>query len=263
MSSDLHELVAPYALDALDADERARFERHLAECERCSSQLMGLQEAAGALAYAVEGPEPPASLRSRILEEARRDDLGKVVPFPRRSWALPAVAAVAAAAACLAVGLGIWATSLSRSLDRERSAKAGYAQAFKPSARARRSRVSRAPMAGCSSPPAGAGPRRLVRALSGSVRQDVRGLGDRGKHTAAGRALSRRRRLPARRSGPRRPCRRDRRRHARAQRGCPEADPADPRPLGGGLTCPRPPRTSMPAPCRWHGSARSREDARS
>jgi anti-sigma-K factor RskA len=129
MSSDLHELVAPYALDALDADERARFERHLAECERCSAQLAELQEAAGALAFAAEGPEPPPSLRGRILESARAESPAKVVPFPRRRWALPAVAAFAAAAACLAVGLGIWASSLSRSLDRERSAKASYARA--------------------------------------------------------------------------------------------------------------------------------------
>ncbi len=129
MSSDLHELVAPYALDALDADERERFERHLAECERCSEQLADLQEAAGALAFAAEGPEPPSSLRGRILESARAESGAKVLAFPRRRWALPAVASVAAAAACAAIGLGLWASSLSRSLDRERSAKAGYARA--------------------------------------------------------------------------------------------------------------------------------------
>jgi anti-sigma-K factor RskA len=122
MSSDLHELAAPYALDALDADERERFERHLAECERCSAQLVELQKAAGALAFAFEGPAPPPSLRGRILEAARAESGGKVVAFPRRRWALPAVATLAAVAACIAVGLGIWATSLSNSLDRERSA---------------------------------------------------------------------------------------------------------------------------------------------
>ena len=130
MSSDLHELVAPYALDALDADERERFERHLAECERCTAQLAGFQDAAGALAFAAEGPELPPSLRERILDSARAESTGNVIPFPRRRWALPAAATVAAAAACLAVGFGLWASSLSRSLDRERSAKAGYARAF-------------------------------------------------------------------------------------------------------------------------------------
>ena len=91
MSSDLHELAAPYALDALDADERERFERHLAECERCTTQLAELQVAVGGLAYAAAGPEPQASLRGRILEAARTDGTAKVTTFPRRRWALSAV----------------------------------------------------------------------------------------------------------------------------------------------------------------------------
>jgi anti-sigma-K factor RskA len=130
MSSNLHELVAPYALDALDDDERERFERHLAECEPCTRQLAELQEATGALAFAAGGPEPPTSLRGRILEAARTDGTAKVITFPRRRWALPAVAGVAAAAACAAIGLGLWAASLSHSLDRERTAKTSYARAL-------------------------------------------------------------------------------------------------------------------------------------
>ena len=39
MSNDPHDLLAAYALDALDDDERERFERHLADCEECSEQL--------------------------------------------------------------------------------------------------------------------------------------------------------------------------------------------------------------------------------
>ena len=122
MTQDLHELVAPYALDALDDDERDRFERHLAECERCSAQLAELQEAAAALAFAAEGPAPPPALRGRILDAARGERRAEVVPLPRRRWALPAAAAVAAVAACAAIGLGLWAASLSHSLDRERNA---------------------------------------------------------------------------------------------------------------------------------------------
>ena len=66
MPDDLHELSALYALDVLDADERARFEEHLADCDRCTTDLAGLREAATALAF-VDGPAPPAELRSRIL----------------------------------------------------------------------------------------------------------------------------------------------------------------------------------------------------
>jgi anti-sigma-K factor RskA len=129
MSSDLHELAAPYALDALEPDERERFERHLDECERCSAQLAELQEVVAALAFAAEGPAPPESLRGRILESARAESSAKIVVLPRRRWALPAVATIAAVAACVAVGLGLWANSLSDSLNRERNAKADYARA--------------------------------------------------------------------------------------------------------------------------------------
>jgi anti-sigma-K factor RskA len=122
MSNDPHDLLAAYALDALDDDERERFERHLADCEECAEQLALLREPVAALAYAAEGPVPRNELRDRIIEGARAEPRAAVIKLPRRNWALGAVAGVAAAAACLAIGLGIYAHSLSNSLDRERSA---------------------------------------------------------------------------------------------------------------------------------------------
>jgi anti-sigma-K factor RskA len=127
VADDLHDLVAPYALDALDEDERAEFERHLESCEDCRAQLAELQEAAGALAYA-ESSEPPPELRARILDAAREN--GKIIQIPRRRWLFPATVATAAAAAVAAIAVGLWAVSLSRDLDRERSAKASYARAL-------------------------------------------------------------------------------------------------------------------------------------
>lgn len=126
MAEELHDLVAPYALNALDDQERAQFERHLAGCEDCQAQLAELQEAAAALAFA-ETREPPPELRERILEAAHEN--GKVIAFPRRRWVFPATVATAAAAAIAAIAVGVWATSLSRDLDRERSAKESYARA--------------------------------------------------------------------------------------------------------------------------------------
>jgi anti-sigma-K factor RskA len=131
MSQDPHDLLAAYALDALDDDERERFERHLDECDECSEQLALLREPVAALAYAVEGPAPPEALRGRIIEGVRAEPRATVIKLPRRNWALGAVAGVAAAAACLAIGLGIWANSLSNSLDREINAKAAYEEAAK------------------------------------------------------------------------------------------------------------------------------------
>ena len=129
-SQDPHDLVAAYALDALDEDERERFEAHLAECEECTEVLAQLREPVAALAYAAEGPAPPEALRDRIVEAARNEPRAAVIKFPRRRWAFPAAATVAAVAAVAAIGLGIWATSLSRSLDQERSAKAAYSEAL-------------------------------------------------------------------------------------------------------------------------------------
>jgi anti-sigma factor RsiW len=117
MEADLHDLTAAYALDALDPDEAQEYEAHLARCERCRDELAALSEAAGALAYATEGPAPPAELRARILQQAQRER-PNVVPL-RPRWIAP-LAAAAAVAACAAIVLGIWAASLHGKLDRER-----------------------------------------------------------------------------------------------------------------------------------------------
>jgi anti-sigma-K factor RskA len=127
---DVHDLTAAYALDALDADERDAYETHLGGCEPCREELVALGDTASALAWAVRSPAPPAQLRGRILEAAAAER-GNVVPLPlRRPWLLRATGAAAAAAACAAVGLGIWAATLSHSLGQERSARAAFAQAM-------------------------------------------------------------------------------------------------------------------------------------
>ena len=87
----IHELVAAYALDALDDSERREFEEHLAGCEQCSEELGGLKDAAAALAYVPEGPAPPAALRDRVLEQINAERALNVVPL-RRRVALPALA---------------------------------------------------------------------------------------------------------------------------------------------------------------------------
>jgi anti-sigma factor RsiW len=122
----LHELTAAYALDALDERDAAEYEAHLARCERCRDELVELRETASALAYAVAAPEPPADLRGRILSRAAAER-PNVVPLRPRWRSFPG--AVAAVAACAALGFGIWAASLSRSLEAEREANEQFAQA--------------------------------------------------------------------------------------------------------------------------------------
>lgn len=66
MTTDLHSLLAPYVLDALDPDERSRFEAHLDQCPECRAELAGLQATATRLAEA-QSQTPPAALRQRLL----------------------------------------------------------------------------------------------------------------------------------------------------------------------------------------------------
>jgi anti-sigma factor RsiW len=117
----LHDLTAAYALDALAAEDARAYEDHLARCARCREELAQLSEAAGALALATDAPAPPPELRARILQQAQRERENVVPLRPRR---LAPIAAAAAVAACVAIGLGIWATSLSNKLDRRDAALA-------------------------------------------------------------------------------------------------------------------------------------------
>ncbi|WP_330303476.1 MULTISPECIES: anti-sigma factor [unclassified Streptomyces] len=67
---DLHSLAAPYALDALEPDERRRFERHLRGCPRCTAEVRALAEDALRLAWSTAAPAP-AALRDRVLSAVR------------------------------------------------------------------------------------------------------------------------------------------------------------------------------------------------
>jgi anti-sigma-K factor RskA len=121
MEQGIHELSAAYALHALSPDEQREFEEHLALCEECRRRVAEFQETAAVMAYELEGPAPPPSLRGRILERAQAER-PKVVPLQRRRWALPAAGALAVAATAAAVAFGVWAFTLNSSLSDEREA---------------------------------------------------------------------------------------------------------------------------------------------
>jgi anti-sigma factor RsiW len=125
----LHEQAAGYALDALDDDERAEFERHLETCAQCREEIASLRDAAGALAFAAPGAEPPPELRRELLARARAERRNVRPLRPRRAPAWP-FALAAAAAAAVAIGLGIWGAGQSSSLSKERDARKAQEQAL-------------------------------------------------------------------------------------------------------------------------------------
>ena len=116
MAADPHANVAPYALDALDADEEREFEEHLASCEACREELASLREATAALAYGAVGPAPPPELKERILAEAAAERPNVVSLPQRRSWTAP-LAAAAGIAAAVAIGVGVYAATRPASTD--------------------------------------------------------------------------------------------------------------------------------------------------
>src|SRR5271166_304266 len=80
--------LALYALDALQGDERARVDAHLATCAACRLELEQLRGDTALLALSAAGPRPPQRARKRLLDEvAREGRLPTVVQTPiRPSW---------------------------------------------------------------------------------------------------------------------------------------------------------------------------------
>jgi anti-sigma-K factor RskA len=125
VDAETHELIAAYALDALDADERARAKEVLATSEEAREELRSLTEVAAAMATAAVGPAPRPELRDRILGAARAEPQNVVsLDERRRSRLAPMLGVVAAVAACAALALGLWGASVSSERDEARSALA-------------------------------------------------------------------------------------------------------------------------------------------
>ncbi len=126
-TNGIHELSAAYALHALDPHQKVEFEDHLRYCPRCREELSALQEVAATLAFGADPAVPRAGLRSRIMVQVADEHASERETSATRrwwSWRLTApLAGAAALAACLAGALGLWANSLSSSLDEERSAR--------------------------------------------------------------------------------------------------------------------------------------------
>jgi anti-sigma-K factor RskA len=106
-----HHDLGAFALGVLDASERRAFECHLAECGRCRSELVELEEAAVLLAAAAPPFELPDDLERRTLAALERAAGPRRQPKRDRRrlrWRIAAagVSVAAAVTAAVVVGLG-------------------------------------------------------------------------------------------------------------------------------------------------------------
>jgi hypothetical protein len=99
--------LALYALNALEGDDRALLEKHLATCSDCRLELEQLRGDGALLALSTVGPKPPARARQRLLDAVAKEaaasttlrqsegglsraqnarEIGHLAVAPRRSW---------------------------------------------------------------------------------------------------------------------------------------------------------------------------------
>ena len=86
-----HELVGAYALNALEADERARSDAHLRSCSACQIEVAEFHAIAAVLAEQ-NTAEPPVTLKAAILTELadtrQTASTGNSIAAARFRWAL-------------------------------------------------------------------------------------------------------------------------------------------------------------------------------
>ena len=119
------DLVAAHALGALDGEERADLERHLAAgCPTCGPELAAMERVAAAIALSPPAVQPRPEVRRELLRQA-----AAVVPLRRpvrrevgRAWAIAASLLV-----LLLAGAVAWGVSLQQRLEREQRARVALA----------------------------------------------------------------------------------------------------------------------------------------
>jgi anti-sigma-K factor RskA len=108
LRDDLHVLTGGYALDALSQHEQESFERHLAHCGSCETEVRGLRETAARLAMA-RALRPPPLMQARVMAATYRTRQLPPLPAADRVHRAPRLL-IAAAAAGLAAALTLGVT---------------------------------------------------------------------------------------------------------------------------------------------------------
>lgn len=129
--SEIEDLLAAYALDAVDSEERALVDAHLDECARCRAEVAEHRDTAALLAYS--GADAPAGLWDGISSKLERPDAPVIALRPpgvsadrgQPRWLVAVAAAVAIVLGAVGA-LGWKVVDQDRELDRLAS---GVAQA--------------------------------------------------------------------------------------------------------------------------------------
>ncbi|MGW4971187.1 RskA family anti-sigma factor, partial [Streptomyces albidoflavus] len=83
-TAELHTLTGAYALHALSEEERDAFDRHLADCPACTTEVAELTATAARLGLA-EAAVPPPAMKDQVLRR-----IGEVRQEPPRTAAATA-----------------------------------------------------------------------------------------------------------------------------------------------------------------------------
>lgn len=105
--------LALYALNALEGEESAKLEEHLASCAECRLELEQLRGDGALLALSTSGPKPPARARTRLLDAIAQEtkvatSRPKVAPEMRRPWSRWAWLGWATTAAMVVLAVLLW-----------------------------------------------------------------------------------------------------------------------------------------------------------
>lgn len=87
--TDIIELIPAYALGALDADEAAEAERHLAHCADCQAELAAYETVVAELPLAAAQIDPPPALKGRLMAQVRASEKPILVVSAPPPWWQP------------------------------------------------------------------------------------------------------------------------------------------------------------------------------
>ncbi len=81
-NDDIAEMAAAYALNALSPVEASMMEQHLRSCDRCREAVAEMRGVVGLLPYSVDLVEPPAHVKTRLMDRIRTESTPRPVTAP-------------------------------------------------------------------------------------------------------------------------------------------------------------------------------------